>query len=133
MARRIREIRLAVGTAEPKHVRKVHGGPTVAFQLHDTDQVNLEVEALDAEGNPAAATIAWSSSDETVVSITDNGDGTVTATASPGAAGLGTATITATATDTSDGDTHVGTFDVEVVASDAVTVNIIAGVAQPKP
>jgi hypothetical protein len=53
-------------------------------------------------------------------------------TASPGAGGLGTATIRAIVTDASDGDTHVGTFDVEVVAGDAVTVNIIPGEVMPK-
>jgi hypothetical protein len=34
----------------------------VAFQLHDTEQVTLVVEALDAEGNEAAATTTWESS-----------------------------------------------------------------------
>ena len=104
----------------------------MAFQLHDDEQVTLTVEALDAEGNPAAASTVFTSSDESIVSLVDNGDGTAIATASPGAGGLGAATITATVTDTSDGDEHVGTFDIEVVAGDAVTVNITAGTPEPK-
>jgi len=131
--RRIDEIRLVVGTPEPKHTPEHFGGPTVAFQLHDSEQVTLSVEALDSEGNAAAATTAWSSSDDTIVAVTDNGDGTALAVASPGAAGLGTATITASVTDTSDGDVHDGTFDIEVVAGDAVTVNITAGTPEAKP
>lgn len=105
----------------------------MAFQMHDFEQVTLTVEALDAEGNPAAVTTAWASSDEVVASVKDNGDGTALVVASPGAGGLGTTTITATVTDNSDGDQHIGTFDIEVVAGDAVVVNISAGTPEPKP
>ncbi|MGV0985009.1 MAG: hypothetical protein ACOYB2_10670 [Limnohabitans sp.] len=129
---RIDGIRIGVGTPEPKTVPVMHGGPTVAFQIRDDQQVSLAVEALDAEGNPASATIAFTSSDETVVAVTDNGDGTALAVASPGAGGLGTATITATATDNSDGDVHLGTFDIEVVAGDVVIVNVVAGTPEAK-
>lgn len=101
----------------------------MAFQLRDNQQVGLSVEALDSEGNPADATSAWSSSDPSVADVDQSG----LVTASPGAAGLGTATITATVTDNSDGDQHTGTFDVEVVGSDAVTVNITAGTPVDKP
>ena len=104
----------------------------MAFQLRDSEQVTLSVEALDSEGNPAAATTTWASSDDTIVAVSDNGDGTALAVASPGAAGLGTATITASVADASDGDIHDGTFDVEVVAGDVVTVNITAGTPEPK-
>lgn len=125
-------LRIGVGTPEPKTVPVLHGGPTVAFQLHDFEQVTLSVEALDAEGNPADATIAWSSSDDTVASVADNGDSTALVVASPGAGGLGTATIKATATDNGDGDVHEGTWDVEVVAGDVVTVNIVPGTPEAK-
>jgi hypothetical protein len=104
----------------------------VALQLHDFEQVSVVVEALDAEGNDAAATTTWESTDDTVAAVRDNGSGSATIIASPGAGGLGTATIRAIVTDASDGDTHIGTFDVEVVAGDAVTVNIIPGEVMPK-
>lgn len=100
----------------------------MAFQLRDSQQVQLSVEALDSEGNPAAAMIEWSSSDEEVAAVDDSG----LVIASPGAAGLGVATITVIVTDTSDGDIHEGTFEVEVVAGDAVTVNITAGTPEDK-
>lgn len=126
------EIRLVVGSPEPKHIPQYFGGPTVAFQIRDDQQVSLAVEALDVEGNPANVTTVWSSSDETVIAITDLGNGTALAVASPGADGLGTATVTADVTDVSDGDVHTGTFDIEVVAGDAVTVNIVPGTPEPK-
>jgi hypothetical protein len=105
----------------------------VAFQLRDDQQVELTVEALDAEDNPAAATTTFASSDESIVTrSTTTATAPRIATASPGAAGLGTATVTATVTQKSSGDTLEGTFDIEVVAGDAVTVNVVAGTPEPK-
>jgi hypothetical protein len=127
----MRAMRLSVGTAEPKR-QPIHlEGPHVAFQLRDFEQVVLEIDAVDAEGNPAAATATFSSSDDTVVEVRDNGDGTALAIASPGEGGLGTATVTAMVTQSS-GDTITGTLDIEVVAGDAVTVNLVAGTPEPK-
>jgi hypothetical protein len=128
----MRAMRLSVGTPEPKHTPTHTEGPRVAFQLRDSEQVAIEVEALDSEQNPAAATTVLSSSDESIVQVNDNGDGTALVIASPGAGGLGTATITALTTQKSTGDTLTGTFEVEVVAGDAVTVNIVPGTPEPK-
>ena len=100
----------------------------MAFQIRDDQQVQLSIEALDIEGNPAAVTTTWASSDEIVASV--SADGLVVA--SPGAGGLGTATITADVTDNSDGDVHTATFEIEVVAGDAVTFNIVAAAPEPK-
>ena len=100
----------------------------MAFQLHDNEQVDVSVEALTSEGNPANVTTTWASSDQTVVSVRDSGNNSATITASPEATGgLGTATVTATVTDQSDGSTHESTLEVEVVAGDATVFNIIPG------
>jgi hypothetical protein len=125
------QLRLVVGQAGPKGTRK--DGPAVAFQLHDWEQVQLSAQALDAEGNPAAVNYTWASSDPTVVEVTDNGDGTALAVASPAEGGLGEATISVDVTDQSDGDVISGTFDIEVIAGDAVAVNITAGTPEAKP
>jgi hypothetical protein len=123
------------GAVRPKpHRGVIHmGEPIMAFQLHDSEQVSIEVEALDSEGNPADATTVITSSDEAVVGCTDNGDGTALLVASPGAAGLGTSTVTATVTNKDDGVSLTGSFDVEVIAGDAVAVNIIPGTPEAKP
>jgi hypothetical protein len=106
----------------------------VAFQLRDSQQVSISVEALDSEGNPAAVTVAFGpSTDETVVAVTDNGDGTALVVASPGAGGLGNASVPVTVTDKSDGDVISSTFDVEVIAGDAVAVNVLPGTPEDKP
>jgi hypothetical protein len=105
----------------------------VAFQLHDTEQVTLVVEALDAEGNEAAATTTWESSDETVASIRDTGGGSATVTASPWSGWprhrddqRRSSRTRATATRTSAPSTS------RLWPSDAVTVNIIPGEVMPK-
>lgn len=100
----------------------------MAFQLRDNEEVQLSAEALDSEGNPADVNTIWSTSDNSIAAVDANG----LVTASPGAAGLGAATITASVTDNSDGDTLTGTFDIEVIGSDAVAVNITAGTPTPK-
>ena len=102
----------------------------MAFQIHDFEQVVISAQALDSEGNPADVAIAFKSSDETVIAVTDNGDGTALLVASPGAGGLGTSVITATVTN-DDGTTLEGSLEVEVVAGDAVIVNIVPGEVTP--
>jgi hypothetical protein len=75
----------------------------------------------------------FASSDPSIVAVTDNGDGSAVLVASPGEGGLGDATITATVTDIDDGGVLEGTFDVEVIAGDAVAVNFVPGAAEDKP
>ena len=104
----------------------------MAFKLHDFEQVQITVEALDVEGNPADVDISFFSSDPSVVEVQDNGDGSALLVASPGEGGLGTATITAVQTN-EDGSTLEGALEVEVVAGDAVTINIIPGNIEAKP
>jgi hypothetical protein len=102
------------------------------MELQNTDKVLLTAVAKDAQGNVTVATLAFTSSDDTIVSLVDNGDGTAEAFS-----GLeGTATITATATDP-DGKTVDGTLDITVVAvvvppPPTETVEVTAGTPEPK-
>lgn len=99
----------------------------MAFMLQSGQQVELTASYQDRHGNPAEVeSQTWSSSDETVLTVTDNGDGTATAAA---AGSLGTAQIQLSA-DARFGDevnTITGILDVEVVASEAVTAVITPG------
>ncbi len=105
------------------------------MELLNTDKVLLTATPRDAAGNVTAATIAFSTSDDTIVSLVDNGDGTAEAFSGL----VGTATVTATATD-ADGAQVQGTLDVEVTdaggggggAEPTVTVDITAGTPEPK-
>lgn len=100
----------------------------IMFTLSDTQEVSVAVTAADAKGNPAAVTgVSFTSSDPTIVAVTDNGDGTATFEA---VGPLGTAQITANASAQNAGggtDPLVGTLDIQVVASEAVSLTISPG------
>lgn len=85
--------------------------------ITDTGHVILIAACVSAAGNPAAgAIISWSSSDESIATVTPAADGqsaTVTATGR-----LGTATITAAA------GNLTATDEVTVVAGPAVSVTL---------
>lgn len=99
----------------------------MAFELKDNEKVVLTAVATDVNGNPTAATLAFTSGDEAIVSLVDNGDGTAVASA----AGLGLVTVTAVATDP-DGTQVSGTLDIEVTAhfEHTVSVTITPGVPE---
>lgn len=88
----------------------------VAFSLQATDEV----------GNPGEfeGTIVYSVDDESIVTLTDNGDGTgeVAATGT-----LGTAVLSAEATRTSDSKVFMGSVSVDVIAGDVEVIDIVLG------
>lgn len=102
-------------------------------QLLNTQRVLATARPLDADGNPTAATIAFTSSDTSVVSVTDNGDGT--AMLDSGADG--SATVTATATD-ADGAQVSASVDIDVVPptippAATASVDLTLGTPEDKP
>lgn len=106
----------------------------MAFQIHDFEQVTIKADQpLDSEGNPVDGAFAFASSDESVIGVTDNGDGSALCVASPGEGGLGTADVTATFTNAGDQTTIEGSVEFEVIAGDAVAVNISVGTPEAKP
>jgi hypothetical protein len=134
MSAKVANIQVSVGTPRAKPDPLRYGGPIVAFQLRDTEQVPLSIEALTAEGNPAAITTSWTTSDDVLASVTPTGDNEALVVASPtDAPGLGPVVITAESTDTSDGSIHSSTFEIDVVAGDAVVFNVVAGTPEEKP
>lgn len=102
-------------------------------QLLNTQRVLATARPLDADGNPTAATIAFTSSDTSIVSVTDNGDGT--AMLDSGADG--SATVTATATD-ADGAQVSASVDIDVVPpttppAATASVDLTLGTPEDKP
>lgn len=106
------------------------------FQLKDTQQIDLALgPVVDKRGNPTTVqNPTWTSSDTSVVTVTASGDGMACVAAAAGP--LGTATVTLDA----DGDLGDGVspltsapFDIEVIAGDAVAINIVPGVPTEQP
>lgn len=99
---------------------------TMAFILQDGQEVDLSANYRDRHGNPATVeTQTWSSSDDTIIEVTDNGDGTATAAAV--ALGAGQVQLVADARYGDDVSEIRAVLDVEVVAAEAVNATITPG------
>lgn len=108
----------------------------MAYTLPNGFEVAVQVTYIDKSGNPATVdgNVTWASSDETIAIVDVGTDTTTSTVASVGT--LGTAQITATAdADLGEGTRNlITTFDVTVVAGEAVAGTIApTGAATPIP
>lgn len=106
----------------------------MAFQINDGDEVPLALEVFDRDGNPAAidGDPQGASSDTSLIMVrVENGE--IVAATVPGP-GLGTATVTVTVdADRGEGVTSISaSLDLEVIAGDAVAINIVPGAPRPR-
>lgn len=107
------------------------GDPTVQgkaapMQLHDNEQVVLTVSETDAKGVAISTdTLSWTSSDETIATVTV--DPTTTYSATIVAGTVGSATITV-----SDG-TLSATEAIDVIAGPVAAISIGEGTPVPQP
>lgn len=92
--------------------------------MKDTEKAQLTVTAEDAKGQVTATPgdVTFTSSDESVVTISTDADGTIWAVAG----NPGSAVITGDWPDSPAGDLQ-GTLAVDVTAGDAVSLTITAG------
>ena len=110
-------------------------GNDMAYTLASGMQVHLKVSYVDAAGNPAVVdgTVAWSSSDEAIATVTTEGiDSALVKAIGP----TGQVQITATAdADLGEGTREIITpMDVTVAAGEAVAGTIApVGAAEPIP
>lgn len=103
------------------------------MNLIDNQQVVLSVTGVDDQGQPTEdlGTLSASSSDESVVTVTDNGDNTFTAVTT---GALGSATVTI-ATDV-DGDAlpdFNGSIAFDVFPGTVAALNVTAGEPTTRP
>jgi len=105
----------------------------MSFILTIDQQVNCTVAFLDSSGNPAAVDgiPVWSSSDDTIATVTASADGM---SADVVSAGIGQAQISVTAdADLGSGTQQlIGLLDLQVVGGMAVMVQITAGTPTEK-
>jgi hypothetical protein len=103
--------------------------------LTDEQQVPLAVAFRTSKGNPATVDgiPVWTSSDETIVTVTPAADGLTCLAVATGA--LGTAQVSAEAdADLGSGRRLVtGVIDIEVRAAEAVQALVTAGAPELKP
>jgi hypothetical protein len=109
-------------------------GEGMALTLTAVQQVKVSVSAVDAKGNPAEVEdVAFSSSDESVLTVTAEADDPTQGLAV--AVAIGTAQVKVTAdADIGEGvKTLTGLLDVEVVAAEAVSLSVAAGTPEDQP
>jgi hypothetical protein len=120
-----------------KHRGKKVSGPNLTqrkvdgiVDLHDDAKVSLSIQAKDDRNNPTSfdGTIVYSVDNTSVVSLTDNGDGTAVA-ASTGT--LGTAVLSVVATRANDGQVFNGAEAINVIPSGAVSIQVVPGPEEP--
>lgn len=99
----------------------------MATILRDSQKTELSYTATSRKGNPAmVADPAWSSSNESVASVTASADGSSATVVAVGPVGTATITLTGDA-DLGAGVVPVrGELDIEVVAGNAAVFNITA-------
>ncbi len=109
-------------------------GLNMALVLTTAEKVGLTIQPQDQYGNPARVdgVPAWGLSDETVGTLTPAADGLSAEFVTSGA--LGTTQVNVQVDADLGGAVRpvVGTLDIQVEASEAVTVGIIAGTPVPK-
>jgi len=116
------------------HNKQKRGYIQMALVLTDEQKVPLVLAPKTAAGNPAALDGApvWTVSDETVLELTVSEDGL---SASVAAKGLGSAQVSVVAdADLDEGETREisGVLDIVVVAAEAASLGISAGVPEAK-
>ena len=101
----------------------------MALVLTDIQKCSLTVAFVDARGNaaPVDGVPVWSVSDSTVLSIAPAADGMSADIVAAGPLGASQVSVTADADLGSGNIPVVGTLDVTVVGSQAVSANINAG------
>ena len=134
--------RWTIGPVSERTTPSVVGAPKPHFRkkdvnviLTDVQQVVLSVSFVDSLGNPATPppgnVLAWSSSDPTIVSLTDNGDGSMTAVTT---GTLGSVVISAA--DDLEGDgvpDFFGSLAIDVAGGAVTGIVITPGVPVPRP
>lgn len=103
------------------------------MKLTDIEKVALAIQPLSAAGNPAPVeSVAWAVSDPSILSLTPSEDGLSCSVVTTGALGAARVNVTADA-DLGEGIvTLEGFIDFEIVASQAVNLNIAAGTPESR-
>ena len=102
--------------------------------LKDTEKVSISIGIVDVKGNPAPVDglPAWTSSNEAVLALVVASDGMSAVSTAVGSLGTSQVGVSADA-DLGSGVTPiVGTLDIDVVASEAVAVNLVPGTPEPQ-
>jgi len=102
--------------------------------LTDIQEVGLSITPINAAGNPAPidGTPAWGVSDPTLATVAVSADGLSVVVSTTGKLGSFQVNVSADADMGTGVKPIAGTLDVQVIASEATSVGIVAGVPTDK-
>jgi hypothetical protein len=125
----VRRLRFAVSGPNHNHPKII--GSELMITLTDVQKFNAALQPLDAVGNPAKVESAtWSSSSD-IVTVVPSEDGLSATISATGPLGQAQITVKADAL-IGEGEAElIGTLDVEVVGSQAVTLGIATSAPEP--
>lgn len=106
-----------------------------SIQLTDVQEARATIAPQDRAGNaaPVDGVPTWESSDTSVLTVNPDSDGLSADVVTVGPLGKATVTVTADA-DLGEGKTSVtGTLDVEIIASEASSLNVSVGTPTDRP
>jgi len=105
-----------------------------AYILTDVQKVRVAVSFVDAVGNPAVVdgAPAWFSTDITILDVAPEPDGMAATVTAVGALGQAQVQVQADADVGAGVVTIMGTLDVQVVGSIAVSAQLMPGTPEPK-
>jgi hypothetical protein len=109
------------------------GNEDATVQLTADQQVGLSITGEDAYGNPVTITgnTSWSSSDQTIVTVTMTDSSHATAVA---VGPVGSAAVTVSNDVNSDGTgDYIGSLAIDVVAGVMADIAVVAGTPEAKP
>jgi hypothetical protein len=125
------KVRFRIGPVQPRTLSK--GPITMAFILTDIQHVAVTLEADDAAGNAVpfdfSTPAVWTSTDETVLTISTNADGSNADIATTGKIGAAQVNVLLTMADSS---TVKGALDFEVTTSAVSFFKLVPGTPATK-
>lgn len=105
----------------------------MAFILSDIQKVALSITPVDGAGNPAPVEgVVWASSNEAVLTVVAAEDGLSAVVTAVGPLGQAQVSVKADAQIGEGVVELTGVLDVDVVASQAVSLAVTAGTPEPK-
>lgn len=124
-------LQLTIGpVSEQSDLPGLETPPMAILKLTSTQQCSMQITPIDAKGHATtvqAGSVEWTSSNDTVVTVTENSGDETKAMAVSVAPGTATIQVTADADLGTGVVPIVGTLDIEVMPGQAVSVTIAPG------
>jgi hypothetical protein len=109
----------------------------MAFQLTDSQQVDVTFQAVDKKGNPAPidpnSPPVWATDNPNILALSPTPDGKTCTVKAVGVLGTAKVQLTVDADPSANVSNIIGILDVNVIGGSAVMVNLVPGTPTEQP